>query len=128
MAWYALAPTQIRVLHLMTWLLIDKVNWVYLLNISWFMKEIAELQQLTFQEHRNLSSLSFQVVRESVESGAQIHILGAWVSGGHSQLLSVFICWIAVGYGRRQWHPTLVLLPGKSHGWRSLVGCSPWGR
>ena len=26
------------------------------------------------------------------------------------------------------WHPTPVLLPGKSHGWRSLVGCSPWGR
>ena len=25
------------------------------------------------------------------------------------------------------WHPTLVLLPGKSHGRRSLVGCSPWG-
>ena len=29
---------------------------------------------------------------------------------------------------RRQWHPTSVLLPGKSHGWRSLAGCSPWGR
>ena len=29
---------------------------------------------------------------------------------------------------RRQWHPTSVLLSGKSHGWRSLVGCSPWGR
>ena len=29
--------------------------------------------------------------------------------------------------GRRQWHPTPVLLPGKSHGRRSLVGCSPWG-
>ena len=29
---------------------------------------------------------------------------------------------------RRQWHPTPVLLPGKSHGWRSLVGCSPCGR
>ena len=28
----------------------------------------------------------------------------------------------------RQWHPTPVLLPGKSHGWRSLVGWSPWGR
>ena len=27
---------------------------------------------------------------------------------------------------RRQWHPTPVLLPGESHGWRSLVGCSPW--
>ena len=28
----------------------------------------------------------------------------------------------------RQWHPTPVLLPGKSHGWRSLVGYSLWGR
>ena len=31
-------------------------------------------------------------------------------------------CW------RRQWHPTPVLLPRKSHGRRSLVGCNPWGR
>ena len=29
---------------------------------------------------------------------------------------------------RRQWHPTPVFLPGKSHGWRNLVGCSLWGR
>ena len=29
---------------------------------------------------------------------------------------------------RRQWHPTPVLLPGKSHGRRSLVGWIPWGR
>ena len=29
---------------------------------------------------------------------------------------------------RRQWHPTPVLLPGKSYGRRGLVGCSPWGR
>ena len=28
---------------------------------------------------------------------------------------------------RRQWQPTPVLLPGKSHGQKSLVGCSPWG-
>ena len=26
-------------------------------------------------------------------------------------------------FWRRWWHPTPVLLPGKSHGWRSLVGC-----
>ena len=26
------------------------------------------------------------------------------------------------------WHPTPVLLPGNSHGRRSLVVCSPWGR
>ena len=30
-------------------------------------------------------------------------------------------------WGTRRWHPTPVLLPGKSHGQRSLVGCSPWG-
>ena len=29
---------------------------------------------------------------------------------------------------RRRWQPTPVLLPGKSHGWGSLVGCSSWGR
>ena len=29
---------------------------------------------------------------------------------------------------RKWWQPTPVLLPGKSHGRRSLVGCSPWGR
>ena len=28
---------------------------------------------------------------------------------------------------RRQWEPPLVLLPGKSHGLRNPVGCSPWG-
>ena len=34
---------------------------------------------------------------------------------------------ILTTFQRRQWHPTVVLLPGKSHGWRSLVGYSPWG-
>ena len=31
-------------------------------------------------------------------------------------------------FWRRQWQPSPVLLPGKSHGPRSPVGCSPWGR
>ena len=35
------------------------------------------------------------------------------------------VIWI---HWRRQWQPTPVLLPGKSHGWGSLVGCSPRGR
>ena len=28
---------------------------------------------------------------------------------------------------RRKWQSTPALLPGKSHGWRSLIGYSPWG-
>ena len=39
-------------------------------------------------------------------------------------LTSAFL-WVVIR--RRQWQPTPVLLPGKSHGRRSLVGCSPWG-
>ena len=44
----------------------------------------------------------------------------------HSSKASIL--WHSPFFRRRQWHPTPVLLPGKSHGWRSLVGCSPWGR
>ena len=35
--------------------------------------------------------------------------------------------WPHIVLWRRQWQPTPVLLPGKPHGQRSLVGCSPWG-
>jgi len=40
---------------------------------------------------------------------------------------TINLCTFMMFIWRRQWHPTPVLLPGKSHGWRSLVGCSPWG-
>ena len=49
----------------------------------------------------------------------------------------IIVCWWSTHFFvwesrvirvRRQWHPTPVLLPGKSQGRRSLVGCSPWGR
>ena len=36
--------------------------------------------------------------------------------------------WVGKIPWRKKWQPTPVLLPGKSHGWRSLVGYSPWGR
>ena len=38
------------------------------------------------------------------------------------QLVASMLPW------RRQWPPTPVFLPGKSHRQRSLVGCRPWGR
>ena len=40
--------------------------------------------------------------------------------------LFMYLLAICMFSQRRQWQPTPVLLPGKSHGWRSLVGCSPW--
>ena len=38
-----------------------------------------------------------------------------------------FLIILTLNNQRRQWHPTPVLLPGKFHGQRSLVCCSPWG-
>ena len=46
-----------------------------------------------------------------------------WQEGSRNEL-----CRLLAPVRRRQWHPTPVLLPGKSHGRRSLVGSSPWGR
>ena len=39
-----------------------------------------------------------------------------------SGIVNTNVCW------RRNWQPTLILLPGKSHAQRSLVSCSPSGR
>ena len=44
------------------------------------------------------------------------------------QPLLLSLCQFWAIWQRRQQHPTPVLLPGKSHGRRSLEGCSPWGR
>ena len=53
-------------------------------------------------------------------------------SGASIAWIILFMClvkWVTLVLmsRRRQWHPTPVLFPGKSHGQRSLVGCSPWG-
>ena len=49
-----------------------------------------------------------------------------WLAKSKILLSELQILWIL--FFKKQWHPTPVLLPGRSHGWRSLVGCSPWGR
>ena len=57
--------------------------------------------------------------------------ISAWVlitKKQEEKTLVIFFLFCNIQFWRRQWHPTPVLLPGKSHGCRSLVGCSPWGR
>ena len=44
------------------------------------------------------------------------------LQGGDSKLVPS-----SISIWRKQWQPSPVLLPGKSHGQRSLVGCNPWG-
>ena len=73
-----------------------------------------------------------------------------WRSHIHLKFLHIFLClslliylccsvlfhcerpgfdpWVGKIPWRRKWQPTPVLLPGESHGGRSRVGYSPWGR
>ena len=54
-----------------------------------------------------------------LQSMGLLRVRHDWVT---SLSLSTFMHW------RRKWQPTPVFLPRESHGQRSLVGCSPWGR
>ena len=38
-----------------------------------------------------------------------------------------FDAWVGKVHWKRKWQPAPVLLPGKSHGWRSPVSYSSWG-
>ena len=49
-------------------------------------------------------------------------------TGGRAEIQTQINWLLSPNVQRRRWHPTPVLLPGNSHGRRSLVGCSPWGR
>ena len=53
-------------------------------------------------------------------------LLNSLISSSYFLILSLGFSVYSVR--RRQWHPTPVRLPEKFFGWRSLIGCSPWGR
>ena len=79
--------------------------------------------------------LSMEFSRQEYWSGLPFPFLGDLPDPGIKPAISRISCigrqilYHSVTWEwRRQWHPTPALLPGKLHGWRSLVGCSPWGR
>ena len=92
-------------------------------NVNWI--SICKLQ-LSFYKN----SVYFQVTNR-INS---FHVVFRYVLGTQYLQKYIFFPFSNLHYDnlsttrRRQWHPTPVLLPGKSHGRRSLVGCSPWGR
>ena len=83
----------------------------------------------TVQKHQSVlrrsAFFTVQISHPYVTTGKTI-ALTRWTFVGKVMsllfnMLSRLVTW------RRQWHPTPVLLLGKSHGRRSLEGCSPWG-
>ena len=89
-----------------------------------------------FNEHPGLISfrmdwLDLLTVQGTLKSLLQYHSSKAsnlTLTQSINPIIIIFLSFTHSFFQRRQWHPTPVLLPGKSLGQRSLVGCSPWGR
>ena len=67
-------------------------------------------------------------ITELTSSRDEIWTQVVWLQNLQLILHSFSFNEIYTSYGRKQWHPTPMLLPGESQGRGSLVGCSPWGR
>ena len=74
----------------------------------------------SYQEKRYTKRLKTQF--EEIEPSSEPDMAGMLELSEEEFTTTMIYNW------RRRWYPTPVLLPGKSHGRRSLVGCSPWGR
>ena len=108
-------------------------------EIPWT-EDPGRLQYMGSQRVRHNWATSLSLSWTGEGNGNPLHILawripgmGAWQAAVYG-VAQVRHDWrylaaaATLSQRRRQWHPTPVLLPGKSYGWRNLVGCSPWGR
>ena len=91
----------------------------------------------SLQPHRACQALCpWNFPGENIEVGCHFLLQGIFLTqGSNPGLLYLPVCgrprfnpWVRKIPWRRKWQPTPVLLPGKSHGWRILVGYRPWGR
>ena len=85
------------------------------LSNSWESSETAAISICKAQTFARVNSPRLELLLTSSSRAVPLSLL-------------CYFEFVLVGIWRRQWQPTPVLLPGKSHGWRSVVGCSPWGR
>ena len=69
----------------------------------------------------------FQVFFKTASISLSLNIMSHRAINSRTGSLHASWSELRLGSAWTQWHPTPVLLPGKSHGQRSLVGCSPWG-
>ena len=93
---------------------------------------VLEMNPLWAISFANLSSYSecCACLSFRVSFGTQMVL---WLMRSHLLICGLFFIILRGGYMKnllhfmsRQWHPTPVLLPGKSYGRRSLEGCSLW--
>ena len=93
---------------------------------------------LMAENEEELKSLLMKVKEESEKVDLKLNIqktkimasspITSWqIDGEAMETVTDYFLGLQNQCQRKQWHPTPVLFPGKSHGWRSLMGCSPWG-
>ena len=92
-------------IHYLTWGLGAPIQLISILHLKW--RDVQERRDLSALIHRNF-----------VGTGS-VFGLSLYTTWGQAESFALGWCF----KWRRQWHPTPVLLPGKSHGRRSLVGC-----
>ena len=102
-------------LAMIRWLLFYKVLFVFKQNIYFVLVCVLKYQCTV------ISSGLYKLNNNGIPG----HLICESVS---CSVVSNYLQPLGQNTRRRQWHPTPVLLAGKSHGRRSLVGCSPWGR
>ena len=121
-------------LILLVLILIATLNLCYILSVAffhtaWWFILICKIRQNTLGRLIKTHTLIYLNIKVLVE-GIR---LPKWLNGKESACQSR--SHRRHGFGtsagkipwRRKWQPTPVFLPGESHGWRSLVGYSPWG-
>ena len=96
--------------------IIIKISSIVFIIILWLCKYLIKCSEKAMAPHS--STLAWKVPWMEDPGGRSRRVRHDWAT---SLSLFTFMHW------RRQWHPTQVFLPGKSHGQRSLVGSSPWG-
>ena len=113
---------------------------------------VTELKIFTSKSHSRVPILLPSHHSETTFGNPEVSYISSWINTGFYHVISfvllhslrpllihlssdAFNLHGAVKFGsllweqqRRWWHPTPVLLPGKSHGWRSLGASSPWVR
>ena len=102
-----------------------RIDWFYLLPVQGTLKSVL-------QHHSSKASIlwcsAFFIAQLSYPYMTTGKTIASTRRTFVGKVMSLFFNMLSRLVQRRQWHPTSVLLPGKSHGRRSLVGCSPWGR
>ena len=92
-------------------------------------KPAVNTQKIKRKESKHTTAENHQITKEQNRSRRKEQELqnSQKTITNNKMAISTQLSIITLNIWRRHWHPTPVVLPGKSHGRRSLVGCSPWG-